>query len=316
MPAYVTVDKRNLFNDNSDTESSFVNMTIARLADQFSKDIMQRIKKRCKSDGMLYESDLLATVNKRFSSSSPSDYSEKPLNNRPAITWNNRLANNNKNIMQIKGKRNVKNRGSLCRTVENLKLNFESKESDASSNIGIAKEAKRGKCLSLPSSPVASVYAMTTTTAASTMATAPTTVESTPTTLKLNYDKLGCEEINVKGLVDKYEVTKLKNETNTNVPTTTNTSTATTAAAAATNTFNASTPNVIARFKRHTIHQSPQHNTIHPKPPPIPHASIVVASKPANILLSKQPLHQNNNQSFARLKEHFNSASAYNTMWT
>lgn len=273
VPVYA-VDRRNLLND-SDSESSFVNMTIARFADQFSKDILQRIKKRCKSDGMLYESDLLATVNKRFSSSSPTEYSEKALNNRPAITWNNRFANN-KNSIQMKGKRNVKNR-SLCRTVENLKLNFESKESETP-NIGIAKEAKRGK--SLPSSPVASVYANVPVTNA----------ESATPTLKLNYDKLGCEEINVKGLVDKYEVTKLKNETNS--------------------AFNASTPNVISRFKRHTIHQSPQHNSIHPKPPPIPHASIVVASKPANILLSK---HQNN-QSFARLKEHFNSASAYNTM--
>lgn len=292
VPTYNAVDKRNLFN-NSDTESSFVNMTIARLADQFSKDIMQRIKKRCKSDGMLYESDLLATVNKRFSSSTPTDYSEKPLNYRPAITWNNRLANNNKNNIQIKGKRYVKNRGSLCRTVENLKLNFESKETEPTS-IGIAKEAKRGK--SLPSSPVASVnannMAMTTTTTTTTAGTAGT-LDPTSTTLKLNYDKLGCEEINVKGLVDKYEVTKLKNETNT------------------TTALNASTPNAKARFKRHPIHQSP----LHPKPPPIPsQASIVVASKPANILLSKQPLHQNNNQSIARLKEHFNSASAYNTM--
>lgn len=289
VPAF-TVDKRNLVND-SDAETSFVNMTIARFADQFSKDIMQRIKKRCKSDGMLYESDLLTTVNKRFSSSSPTDYSDKMLNNRPAITWNNRLTNN-KNNTQIKGKR-VKNR-SLCRTVENLKLTFESKES-GHPNIGIAKEAKRGK--SLPSSPVASVYATNITV---------TNPEVAPT-LKLN-DKLGCEEINVKGLVDRYEVTKLKNETNAafnanTVATTTATITV--------------TPNVVlqphqSRLKRHTIHQSPQHNTIHPKPPPIPHASIVVASKPANILLSK-PLLQNN-QSFARLKEHFNSASAYNTM--
>ncbi|XP_031627862.1 protein phosphatase Slingshot homolog 2 [Contarinia nasturtii] len=283
LPAF-GIDKRNLLND-SDSEASFVNMTIARLADQFSKDIMQRIKKRCKSDGMLYESELLATVNKRFSSSSPSDYTEKAFNNRPAITWNNRLNttnNNNKHNIQIKGKRHGKNRSTLCQTVENLKLNFESKPNDAS-NIGIAKEAKRGK--SLPSSPVASVYSNN-----MPMVTNPineSTTPATPATLKLNYDKLGCEEINVKGLVDKYEVTK------------------TTTTAATT-----STP-LISRFKRHTIHQSP-HNTIHPKPPPIPHASIVVASKPANILLSK-PLHQNN-QSFARLKEHFNSTSAYNTM--
>lgn len=270
-----TVDRRNLLNE-SDSETSFVNMTIARFADQFqfSKDIMQRIKKRCKSDGMLYESDLLATENKRFSASSAADYYEKALNNRPAITWNNRFTHNKNNI-QIKGKR-VKNR-SLCRTVENLKLTFESKDTDAT-NIGIAKEAKRGK--SLPSSPVASVYANNLSV---------TNPEPTPN-LKLNYDKLGCEEINVRGLVDKYEVTKLKNETNT--------------------AFNTSTSNVLARFKRHTIHQSPMHNTIHPKPPPIPHASLV--TKPANILLPK-PLHQNN-QSFARLKEHFNSASAYNTM--
>lgn len=271
------LDKRNLLND-SDSESRFVNMTIARFADQFSKDFMQRLKKRCKSDGMLYESDILATVNKRLSSSSPtSHYSEKALNNRPAITWNNRLTNN-KHVPQTKGKRNVKNRGSLCRTVENLKLNFESKETE-SSNIGIAKEAKRGK--SLPSSPVA--------TNTMTMLTNP----EPPSTPKLNYDKLGCEENNVKGLVDKYEVTKFRNDTNT--------------------AFNASTPNVISRFKRHTIHQSsPSHNTIHTKPPPIPHTSIVVASKPPNIILSKSL--QQNNQSFARLKEHFNSASAYNTM--
>lgn len=278
MPVF-KMDKRNLVND-SDAETSFVNMTIARFADQFSKDIMQRIKKRCKSDGMLYESDLLTTVNKRFSSSSPTEYSEKVLNNRPAITWNNRFANNKNNI-QIKGKRGVKNR-SLCRTVENLKLNFECRDNE-SGNIGIAKEAKRGK--SLPSSPVASIYANN--------LTAVTSANEPTATIKLNYDKLGCEEINVRGLVDRYEVTKLKNETNAAFNTTT-------------------TSNVLSRFKRHTIHQSPQHNTIHPKPPPIPHASIVVAAKPANILLTK-PLHQNN-QSFARLKEHFNSASAYNTM--
>lgn len=304
VPAF-GIDKSNLLND-SDTDTSLVNLTIARLADQFSKDIMQRIKKRCKSDGMLYESELLATVNKRFSSSSPSEYTEKALNNRPAITWNNRLNttnNNSKHSIQIKGKRNVKNRGTLCQTVENLKLNFESKPTDAS-NIGIAKEAKRGK--SLPSSPVASVYS-------SNMVTNPineSQTSATPATLKLN-DKLGCEEINVKGLVDKYEVTKLKNDTNT-----ISTTAAAAAAATAATAFNVSTPNVISRFKRHTIHQSPQtppHNTIHPKPPPIPHASIVVASKPANILLSKQPLYQNN-QSVARIKEHFNSASAYNTM--
>lgn len=308
VPSLFGVDKRNLIND-SDTESnSFVNMTIARFADQFSKDIMQRIKKRCKSDGMLYESDLLATVNKRFSSSSPTQYSnEKSLNNRPAITyWNNRFTNN-KNNAQLKSGKRVKNR-SLCRTVENLKLNFESKTETESmaQNIGIAKEAKRGK--SLPSSPVASVYANNITSALQQSTESSTT--TTPT-LKLNYDKLGCEEINVKGLVERI------NATTTTTPT--------------------PTPSVMARFKRHTIHQSPQHNhhhnnqlhqhhhhhhhqhhhlhhnAIHPKPPPIPHASLVVAtSKPANILLSK-PLQQNN-QSFARLKEQFNSASAYNTM--
>lgn len=281
------VDKRNLLND-SDSESSIVNMTIARYADQFSKNIMQTISERCKSDGMLYKSDLLATVNKRFSASSPTQYSEKLFNNRPAITWNHRITNNKNNIT-IKGKR-VKNR-SVCPTVENLKLNFESKDSEQS-NIGIAKEAKRGK--SLPSSPVASVYA----------------TDATPQTLKLNYDKLGCEEINVKGLVDKYEVTKLKNETNS--LTTTNTTNTAINATTTTTTTTTAHSNVLSRLKRHTIHQSPQHNAIHPKPPPIPHASIVVASKPANILLSK-PLQQNN-QSFAALKEHFNSASAYNTM--
>lgn len=304
VPSLFSVDKRNLIND-SDTESSFVNMTIARFADQFSKDIMSRIKKRCKSDGMLYESDLLATVNKRFSSSSPTQYSnEKSLNNRPVITyWNNRFTSN-KNSPQLKCGKRVKNR-SLCRTVENLKLNFESKSETESTaqNIGIAKEAKRGK--SLPSSPVASVYANNITSALH-----PSTESSTTPTLKLNYDKLGCEEINVKGLVERINAT-----TNTTTTTTPNPT---------------PSPNVMARFKRHTIHQSPHHNNqlhhhhhhhqhlhhnaIHPKPPPIPHASIVVAtSKPANILLSK-PLQQNN-QSFARLKEHFNSASAYNTMW-
>lgn len=293
------MDKRNLLND-SDSESSFVNMTIARYADQFSKDIMQKISERCKSDGMLYKSDLLATVNKRFSASSPTQYSEKLFNNRPAITWNHRITNNKNNIT-IKGKR-VKNR-SVCPTVENLKLNFESKDPEQP-NIGIAKEAKRGK--SLPSSPVASSYANTI------MVT--TTSDATPQTLKLNYDKLGCEEINVKGLVDKYEVTKLKNETNSayNSLTTTNTTNTTINATTTTTTTTTAHSNVLSRLKRHTIHQSPQHNAIHPKPPPIPHASIVVASKPANILLSK-PLQQNN-QSFARLKEHFNSASAYNTM--
>lgn len=271
------INRRIILSD-SDSDTSFVHMTISRLADQFSKDIVHHFKKRCKSDGMLYESHILSTVNKRFSSSPASDYSPKAIANRTAIGWTNRLVNT-KNNNQAKAKR-LKNR-SLCPTVENLKLNFESKDS--------AKEPKRGK--SLPSSPIASIYANNSVTAEPTAS------------LKMNYDKLGCEEISVKGLVDKYEVTKLKNEPVNAIPATTAMTTAMT-----TTTTTTIAPATSARFKRHTIHQSPQHNAIHPKPPPIPHAS----KSPNNILLAK-PVQQNS-QSFARLKEHFNSASAYNTM--
>lgn len=307
----INVDKRNLVNEN-DSETGFVNMTIARFADQFSKDIMQLIPKRCKSDGMLYDSDIMSTVNKRLSSSSPTEYSDKGIINRTAFVWNNRFANSKCNV-QMKGKR-MKNR-SLCRTVENLKLNFESKETDHNVSIGIAKEPKRGK--SLPSSPVASVYA-------NNIATTTNTNTEPALSPKLNYDKLGCEEISVKGLVDRYEVSKLKNDTtnafitaasNTNVPHTSPI-------------FSKSNTN--ARLKRHTIHQSPQHsdqqkqqlqqkqsarsNVVNiVRPPPIPPSSIVVTTKPpSNILLAKRM--QQDSQSFARLKQHFNSASAYNTM--
>lgn len=309
----INVNQQNLINDNDASETSRVNMTIARFADKFSKDLMQRIKKRCKSDGMLYESDIISTVNKRLSSSSPTEYSDKVIINRSTFPWNNRLVNNKCNF-QTKGKR-VKNR-SLCRTVENLKLNFESKETEPAINIGIAKEPKRGK--SLPSSPVASIYASN---IASTMT---NTIGEPASSLKPNYDKLGCEEINVKGLVDRYEDTSKSKSDTINAFTTT--------AAANTNVLHTSPiySNLNARLKRHTIHQSPQHNDqqqqqqkqsfrsnivniVPQKPPPIPNSPIVVTAKPpSNILLAKR-MHQES-QSFARLKQHFNSASAYNTM--
>lgn len=306
----VKVEKRT---SDSDSESSSVNMTIARFADQFSKDFMQCIKKRCKSDETLYESDILSTVNKRLSASSPAEYSsaDKTFLGRPTFTWTNR-ASTPKIANTLKAKR-VKNR-SLCRTVENLKLNFESKETDSginsnsSSITGIAKEPKRGK--SLPSSPVASIYMNSTTTASS----SPAAIEATS---KLNYDKLGCEEISVKGLVDRYEVTKLKGAV----------ADAANAFTATANTINTTTSPIFTNLNAHL--KRAQHrftntvsdksatlnptNIIHPKPPPIPHSPIVV--KPTNsILLATKRMQQENSQSFASIRQHFNSASAYNTM--
>lgn len=306
------VEKRT---NDSDSESSIVNLTIARFADQFSKNFMQRITKRCKSDETLYESDILSTVNKRLSASSPSEYSvaEKSFLGRPTFTWANR-ASTPKITNAMKAKR-VKNR-SLCRTVENLKLNFESKETDSSggSITGIAKEPKRGK--SLPSSPVASVYMNNTTTTTTSPAVA-TAVAATEATSKLNYDKLGCEEISVKGLVDRYEVTKLKGAVVD----------AAAAFTATANTINTTTSPIFTNLNAHL--KRAQHrftNTvsdksatlnatiIHPKPPPIPHSPIVV-KPPSNILLATKRMQQeNNSQSFASIRQHFNSASAYNTM--
>lgn len=303
-PKVEKVEKRT---NDSDSESSIVNMTIARFADQFSKDFMQCIKKRCKSDETLYESDILSSVNKRLSSSSPAEYSsaDKTFLGRQTFTWTNRallpkIANT------TKAKR-VKNR-SLCRTVENLKLNFESKETESgNSNItGLAKEPKRGK--SLPSSPVASIYMNNT---AMTPAAA---IEATP---KLNHDKLGCEEISVRGLVDRYEVTKLKGAV----------ADAANAFTATANTINTTTSPIFTNLNAHL--KRAQHrftntvsdksaalnatNIIHPKPPPIPHSPIVV-KPPSNILLATKRMQQENSQSFASIRQHFNSASAYNTM--
>lgn len=269
------MEKRNKIHDTV-AESSIVNMTIARLTDNFPKDIVQRIKKRCKSDGMLYESDLSSIVNKRFSSFSPIEYTKKNSNMQPFIMWNRPSAT--KSTLPIKGKR-LKNR-TLCQTVETLKLNFESKVTEPRAPIGIAKEAKRGK--SLPSSPIAS-----------TSANNKILITNQSMQLKQSFDK-GCEEINVKGLVDKYEVTKLRNE-HPNSP------------------LNSSTSNKMARFKRHTIHQSPQHNTVQSKPPPIPHGSVVVNPRPSNPILLSNSL-RSNNQTFLRLKDQFNATSAYNTM--
>lgn len=271
------IGKKNLLNEN-DTEPGIGNMTLAQFAEHFPKNFIQRIKKRCKSDGMLYESDFMSTVNKRFSSSSPNEYSENALHNNRQINFQNNRSTIQKANFPAKSKR-LKNR-SLCRTVETLKLNFESKDMESFAVIGIAKEPKRGK--SLPSSPIASISGSN----ISPM------IESAPKS-KSNIDKSGCEEISVKGLVDKYEVTKLRNETN--------------------NAFNTATSNVMmTRFKRHTIHQSPQHNMGQNQPPLSLHASNISSKPPKTILLPNQ-LHQNS-QSFARLKEQFNAASAYNTM--
>lgn len=276
--APANIRKKNLLNEN-DSEASIGNMTLAQFVEHFPKNFMQRIKKRCKSDGMLYESDFLSTVNKRFSSSSPNEYSENALNNRQINFQNNRFTIQKPNF-PAKSKR-MKNR-SLCRTVETLKLNFESKDMEPFAVIGTAKEPKRGK--SLPSSPIASISGSNVL----------PMIESAPTSItKSNIDKSGCEEINVKGLVDKYEVNKLRNETN--------------------NAFNTATPNVMmTRVKRHTIHQSPQQNMAQNQPPLSLHSSNLGSKSPKTILLPNQ-LHQNS-QSFARLKEHFNAASAYNTM--
>lgn len=306
------VEKRT---NDSDSESSIVNMTIARFADQFSKDFIQCIKKRCKSDETLYESDILSTVNKRLSASSPAEYSnvDKTFLGRPT---NRATVPKITNTMKAK---RVKNR-SLCRTVENLKLNFESKETESgnSSITGIAKEPKRGK--SLPSSPVASIYMnnMTTSTPVSNVATAAAAAAAAATeaTSKLNYDKLGCEEISVKGLVDRYEVTKLKGAV-------TDAANAFTATA---NTINTTTSPIFTNLNAHL--KRAQHrftntvsdksatlnatNIIHPKRPPIPHSPIVV-KPPSNILLAKR-MQQENSPSFASIRQHFNSASAYNTM--
>lgn len=314
----IKVEKRNMTSD-SDSESSFVNMTIARFTDQFSKDFMQRIKKRCKSDETLYDSDIMSTVNKRLSSSSPSEYSaDKTFLARPTFTWSNRMATT-KNSNNIKMKR-IKNR-LLCRTVENLKLNFESKETESS---GFAKEPKRGK--SLPSSPIASTYNNIMTNTITSTTTNTNTIEPT---LKLNYDKLGCEEISVKGLVDKYEVTKKKSGSSANAfTTTTNTSP-----------IFANLNACLKRTQHHHHHyhhqqqrQQQQHqqkhqqqfqsnekstlnaNIIHPKPPPIPNSPIVTTRTANNNILLPKRMQQENSQSFARLKQHFDSASAYNTM--
>lgn len=306
--AVAKVEKRT---NDSDSESNIVNMTIARFADQFSKDFMQCIKKRCKSDETLYESDILSTVNKRLSASSPAEYSsaDKTFLGRPTFTWTNR-ASVPKINNAIKAKR-VKNR-SLCRTVENLKLNFESKETDSGSSgitTGIAKEPKRGK--SLPSSPVASVYMNNTNAALPTSNAAVT--EATP---KLNYDKLGCEEISVKGLVDRYEVTKLKGAVTdaANAFTATANTINTTASPIFTN-LNAHLKRAQHRFTNTVSDKSATLNAtniIHPKPPPIPHSPIVV-KPPSNILHAKR-MQQENSPSFASIRQHFNSASAYNTM--
>lgn len=306
------VEKRTNDSDSSDTNIANMN-SIVRFADQFSKDFMQCIKKRCKSDEALYESDILSTVNKRLSASSPAEYSntDKSFLGRSTLNWANRVSTPKFISAHHHKTRRVKN-SSLRRTVENLKLNFESREADGGGGGGVvgvvndkggfAKEPKRGK--SLPSSPVASVYINNT---------APN-----DTTSKLNYDKLGCEEISVKGLVDRYEVTKLKGA----VVDAANAFTATA------NNINTTTSPIFTNLNAHlkraqhrltaTVSEKAatfnSNNIIHPKPPPVPHSPIVV-KPPANILLTTKRMQQENNSpSFATIRQHFNSASAYNTM--
>lgn len=267
------------------SDSSFVNMAIARFADQFSKDFMQCIKKRCKSDETLYESaDIMSTVNKRLSASSPSDYSpthfndKTPFLSRPTFIWSSHRASPiAKNVANAAKARRAKSRAT-CRTVENLKLNFESRESDGSD----AKDVKRGR--SLPSSPSASIYVNT------------ANVNTSDPTSKLNCDKIGYEEINVKGLVDRYEVTKLKNDQTSPLF----------------NNFSAQLKRTQQKFAAAAAGDNSRTNIVHPKPPPIPHTANVQTKPANNILLAKRMQHEN--QSFANIRQHFNSPSAYNTM--
>lgn len=260
------LNKRNISNTSS--ESGFVNLTIAQFAEQFPKELMHRIKKRCKSDGMLYETDLMSAINKRFSSSFPSEYSVRASDSQSISICKSRIENQRINY-PVKGKR-LKNH-SLCRTVETLKLNFESKDTEKLTTVGIAKAAKRGK--SLPSSPIATI----------------STIKTSPKACTASVTDKSYQEINVRGLVDRYEITKLKNETN--------------------NAFNTATSTATSRY---TVHQLVHHNTTRTKPPLTSHASVVVATKPTKSIFLSNQLYQDS-QSFSRLKQHFN-ASAYNTM--
>lgn len=274
-------------NNENESDQSLVNMAITRYMDQMlSNDFIKRMRTRCKSHEMIYENDIISSLSKRLSASSPAASTDKTFIGKPILNWTARASN--KNSANLKNKR-FKNR-STCGTVQNLKMTFEPNEG----KLTTAKESKRGK--SLPTSPVATANIP------------PNLANPEQSFLKLNYDKTGYEEISVKGLVDKYEVTKLKNVPNTSI---------TTAAAAAINSSNNTSPifsNTNPRLKRSQPQNkntlSNDHSYIHTKPPPSPLQSAV---KPSNILLANR-MQQENSQAFARLKQQFSAPSAYNTM--
>lgn len=304
--------KRTFTMDNNDMEPNFVSATIARFADQ-SKDFIQCIKKRCKSEEALFESnDIMSSVNKRLSTSSPSEHSstiiindKAPFLSRPTFMWStSRTSPVAKTVAKVAKARLAKNRSSNG-TVENLKLNFESKDSD---KFEIEKfnlkesSIKRGN--SLPSSPVAPFHLNQT---------------NIDLSQKIAADKVGLEEISVKGLVDRYEVSQLKNELPQTVApitaptpiTTTINSSIVSASAPILSSLNAQLKRAQNRFTNVSAHDNSKTNIIHPKPPPFPHSPTVVPKQ--NIVMAKRMPHENS-QSFASLRQQFSSTSAYNTM--